>query len=218
MRNVILVSLAAVLGFQANATGLNFNSGHYTKHEHYTAPDDMSKAGLGLSKQGSMIAIRDYDNNLTYTFDTSRSDEQTINPKLIAHLRANPGSRAIAGILDKLTIKDIQQTDGGMTGTVSLYFKMSSVFGTLSTKLQIGVQAVAKNCEISKYGGPATNFQDVKYTGSCVVGESGTSFAVTEMNSSLAPDLNNAVGLIADFVLRLMSPGLTGQIQLYEMR
>jgi hypothetical protein len=221
MRFVVFVSILSILmGLAAHADDFTFNPGNYSGENAYGVPRDPNRKDyFKLLRRGSEIRVIDVKNNIVYAFDINTPGEQQITGKLLEFLRNHPGSRVIGTLIDRMTISDIQVLSGNrLAANFNLYLKSTSVFGSVTAKLQIGAMATSSSCKITVYDNSSNNFVQKDFQGTCLTTESGTHMGVLALTTSLAPDLNNALGLITDLMVKLFSPMLSGLGNLYENR
>lgn len=228
-------TLALLLMFTVGtAHAISFNDGLYdtynfVKMNYPGYPDHVPEGSVRLKRDGKVVVIDDFKNGITYRLDPTNPGEQEVNPLLLTKLRSSPGTRQLGGILDRITVSEVQEAPGNrLTANFNLRVRYQSPVGSpVSANFRIGTQVTAATCpletqnyrSVERNGYTTTEFAGSTYQQvSCLSYEVGTQVALLDLDTGLPDTVNRAAAIIGDLVLKLMSPIFSDSNTYYEKR
>ena len=210
-------SLALILGLtmvgSAQAADLQIDSGSYSESA-YLYEGKSDPGGLAISKQGSQVQLIDKLNKITYNVDLNNLGEQFVPNEYFNYIRNRAGTRVLGKMIKRISLSDLKQTARNeVRGNVNIYLQSQSAYGSLQTKLRIGVTLRSDLCPIPKYvehkyGNGNTNYEQQYFRVTCLNVETGTSVDIMPGLSTGLFDsrTDRVIGLVADFTVKIFSP------------
>lgn len=203
MRNLILALGALTFSLGANAADFNFTSGYFDSSRH--SPDEARGPELQITRTGNQITVLDRHNKITYNL-TIGSGEQPLPAKVLENVRSTKGGRVIGTLVQRITVSDVKVVGNNkLSANFNLYIVNPTPFGSLSAKIVVGGEAVSKGCKVTRSNGPP-NYESREETINCIETETATRVSVNWLKTEFNSEFNDAMGLIGDTLLKLLSP------------
>lgn len=224
MKLNILGTILLSLGISSLSWGQQFKiyPGTYTGDLNYIqygnnnfsnnkSPDKLT---FKLNQRNNVVILTDPQNKINYKLDLNDKNEQPLSTEYINFLKKNEKVGSIRKLIDRITIRINNVNEQEINASIKCYLKYSSSFGSLSAVIQTETRVISSEIEMLIFEGISSPGTNIKIGKIDVL--AGRDFKIQSLQTSLGQKTDNAIGLVADFIIQLIGGSFSYSDTLYE--